>query len=199
MFSHQLSPTKEKIYRAAATMFCAQSYDAVSMRDLARAVGIQHSSIYNHFQGKKDILLDLYGIYSAERKKILSYTESLLAEAETIPVDELLDMIDYHFDPEITGFMNQILSIAVRCMPSDLDSKRFIADNVFVAHELLQPILQKLIKIGRIEAFDTDAFCSVINHYCFSSVALLATDMEVGTENWSKGLKYLYSTFIKPL
>ncbi len=37
-------------------MFSVKGYDAVSIRQIASAVGIKESSIYNHFKSKQDIL-----------------------------------------------------------------------------------------------------------------------------------------------
>lgn len=47
--------TKQKIAAEALTLFSGQGYDAVSVRDIARAVGIKESSLYNHFKNKQDI------------------------------------------------------------------------------------------------------------------------------------------------
>ncbi len=47
--------TKNKIIEAALTLFAARGYDAVSVGEIAAAVGIRAPSLYNHFTGKKAI------------------------------------------------------------------------------------------------------------------------------------------------
>lgn len=47
--------TKEKILETALDLFSQRGYDGVSVRDIARAVGIRESSLYNHFPGKQAI------------------------------------------------------------------------------------------------------------------------------------------------
>lgn len=47
--------TKEKIVEAALELFSLRGYDGVSVRDIARAVGIRESSLYNHFESKRAI------------------------------------------------------------------------------------------------------------------------------------------------
>ncbi len=47
--------TKEKILCTALELFSRRGYDGVSVRDIARAVGIRESSIYNHFKSKQAI------------------------------------------------------------------------------------------------------------------------------------------------
>ena len=56
--------TREKILLEALNQFSQRGYEAVSIRDIARAVGIKESSLYNHFANKRDILecvLQAYG------------------------------------------------------------------------------------------------------------------------------------------
>lgn len=47
--------TKDKIIEAALDLFAQRGYDGVSVRDIARAVGIRESSLYNHFPNKQAI------------------------------------------------------------------------------------------------------------------------------------------------
>lgn len=47
--------TKEKILEEAFKMFSVHGFTAVSIRDIAKAVGIKESSVYNHFESKQDI------------------------------------------------------------------------------------------------------------------------------------------------
>lgn len=47
---------KEEIIRVAATLFKNKGYSAVTMRDLAKAMGIKAASLYNHIESKQAIL-----------------------------------------------------------------------------------------------------------------------------------------------
>ena len=47
--------TKQRILDKALELFSAQGYDAVSMGQIAGAVGIKAPSLYNHFPGKQAI------------------------------------------------------------------------------------------------------------------------------------------------
>lgn len=47
---------KEEILKQAALLFKEKGYHAVSMRDLADALQIKASSLYNHIQSKEEIL-----------------------------------------------------------------------------------------------------------------------------------------------
>ena len=53
------SNTKEKIHAAAARLFAQKGYHGTSIRDLAQELGLQKSSLYNHFHSKEDLLFHL--------------------------------------------------------------------------------------------------------------------------------------------
>lgn len=53
------STKKQQICEAAARLFRDKGYSATSMRDLARAVNLKASSLYNHIQSKEEILQEI--------------------------------------------------------------------------------------------------------------------------------------------
>jgi len=52
-------PRKEQIKRVAAHMFRKRGYMASSMRDIAREMGMEAPSLYNHIDSKQQILAEL--------------------------------------------------------------------------------------------------------------------------------------------
>lgn len=50
-----MTGTKEKILNAALELFSDKGYEAVSVGELAAAVGIKAPSLYKHFESKQDI------------------------------------------------------------------------------------------------------------------------------------------------
>ena len=44
---------KEEIVRTAEMLFKQKGYSAVTMRDIAQAMGIKAASLYNHIQSKQ--------------------------------------------------------------------------------------------------------------------------------------------------
>ncbi|MEZ4792717.1 MAG: TetR/AcrR family transcriptional regulator [Gelidibacter sp.] len=47
---------KDEIIKTAAKLFKEKGYSAVTMRDLATAIGMKAASLYNHIKSKQDIL-----------------------------------------------------------------------------------------------------------------------------------------------
>ncbi len=52
----KLSKRKAQIYEEAQRLFREKGYKATTMRDLARAVGVEAASLYSHIKSKEDIL-----------------------------------------------------------------------------------------------------------------------------------------------
>lgn len=56
--------TKERIIEKSLTLFSTHGYTAVTVRDIAAAVGIKASSLYNHFDSKQEIFDTIVNKYS---------------------------------------------------------------------------------------------------------------------------------------
>lgn len=56
--------TKERILEKSLTLFSMHGFAAVTVRDIAASVGIKASSLYNHFDSKKDIFDTIVNKYS---------------------------------------------------------------------------------------------------------------------------------------
>ncbi len=85
--------TKEQILEEALKLFSVKGYDAVSVRDISRAVGIKESSLYYHFKNKQDIF-DTIVTFCFQKAEAYFRTHS-------IPFDEKDDVTLYRgADPE---------------------------------------------------------------------------------------------------
>jgi AcrR family transcriptional regulator len=51
-----MSDARSQLLDAAARLFAARGYDAVSMRDIAKAVGVTQANLYYHFRDKADLI-----------------------------------------------------------------------------------------------------------------------------------------------
>ena len=73
---------KEEIIRIAAALFKEKGYSAVTMRDLAKAMGIKAASLYNHIKSKQDILQEI----------IISLAEEFTAGMATIMASQVTSL-----------------------------------------------------------------------------------------------------------
>jgi AcrR family transcriptional regulator len=78
--------TKDRIFDAAVDLFAERGYNGVSIRDIAKAVGIRESSVYKHYESK-DAILDA----------IFDYLKSRLyaPPAQGMNMDALLDRLSF--------------------------------------------------------------------------------------------------------
>jgi len=83
---------KQEIIRIAAKLFKEKGYSAVTMRDLAKAMGIKAASLYNHIDSKEDILNSII-ISLAEE-----FTEGLkvIQSRDNSCVEKLKSIINLH-------------------------------------------------------------------------------------------------------
>jgi AcrR family transcriptional regulator len=83
-----------RLLTIAARLFYEKGYDATSTRDLARALGIQSSSLYHHIDNKEDLL---YALSVDSLHNIMSAAEAALNGAEGLgPTDRLRRLIVTH-------------------------------------------------------------------------------------------------------
>ena len=78
--------TKNKILDVSIDLFSEFGYDNVSIRQIAKEVGIKESSIYNHYKSKESILETILDYYISEMTK------------EEIPLSEASQNLDIGFD-----------------------------------------------------------------------------------------------------
>ena len=58
--TEQRSQARERVLQAAETLFMKRGYEAVTVKDIAKAAGIHHASIYHHIPGgKADLFVEV--------------------------------------------------------------------------------------------------------------------------------------------
>jgi AcrR family transcriptional regulator len=94
----KVSIRKKEIIKVASQLFKDKGYNAVSMRDIALALGIKAASLYNHIEGKQEILsilvLDLAKEFTNGMEKIVSSSSS--------PIQKIEQLIEMHIDITVT-------------------------------------------------------------------------------------------------
>lgn len=95
----ELSPTKRRLYETAMELFGRHGYHAVSIRDIAQALGQQPSAIYFHVPSKQELLYELALI--GHRGHLEALRSSLL-EAGADPVDQLRVLVTAHVRGHMT-------------------------------------------------------------------------------------------------
>ncbi len=114
--------TRETIRQAAERLFAEKSYGAVSMRDIAGAVGIRQSAIYNHFASKQAILADL--MVTHMESLLVAWDDARLADAP--PAERLANFARFH----IAHHFDQATAVFIAYMElRSLETENFAAVN----------------------------------------------------------------------
>jgi AcrR family transcriptional regulator len=93
-------PTKERIFDVSLDLFSQKGFDAVSVREIAREVGIRESSIYNHYKSKEAILDAIIDYFKSE------LSQSGLPEEEDAALME--QGPEVFFNVGASAYINQI-------------------------------------------------------------------------------------------
>lgn len=189
--------TKDNILRIAARLFAEKGYRGVTMREIAKTANITAASIYYHFPSKENILKNLYKFYSEQRRKEYPDLNRLLVLAETEAPHKVLMMTEFHFNEEIREMLSQIIVTATRIISVDPESKSFIQENIFDSiTNILKPLLERMLELGRIKPLNVDAFLNVLSFYCFSAAALNYSPFRQEVAEYRAGMSFIYKSIV---
>ena len=149
--------TKQKILLEALRLFSQKGYEAVSVEQIADAVGIKAPSLYKHYKGKQDIF---DAIFEETAKRYGAFTDSIsvhpgdsgqdLAVFRAITADVLVEkvrsLISYSLHDEFVSQFRRLVTIEQFRSPelSALYSQRYVAQ-IQQYHEAL---FQRMIAAG---------------------------------------------------
>ena len=189
--------TKEKILKTAAKMFSERGYDRVSVREIAKDIGINSGSLYNHFASKDEILKSLYSYYIEQHRKAYPDLDELLRLAETDPPHEVLMKAEFHYDDDIREFMSQIVVIASRMICNDVENENFIRESTFDSiTKTIRPLLERMVELGKIRPLNIDIFLRIMTYYCFSAAALNNSAFKQSVDEYLAGMSFLFSMIV---
>lgn len=83
---------KDEIINTAAKLFKERGYSAVTMRDLASAMGIKAASLYNHIKSKQEILKEIIISLAEEFTQGLE----LIQQSSTSSVEKIEEVVKLH-------------------------------------------------------------------------------------------------------
>lgn len=92
--------TRKKIKECATQLFFDKGFAATSMRELAKAVGIEAASIYSHFKNKQELLAAI----CIPLMKEMNSKMGQLAEMKRNPIAQLEEFISYYIDININNW-----------------------------------------------------------------------------------------------
>ena len=156
--------TKSGIFNCAIELFMLKGFNDVSIRDIADAVGIRQSTIYNHFKSKQELLdtiYDYYCHYFLKDRPSLKDMEPVLQDESVM---EIIRCIRYEFKEDYEQKLSDITKIIFQRISVD-DRAREIGKTLMVEEGIkyVEDVFGRGIEMGRFAPFDTHAIAVFLN------------------------------------
>lgn len=161
--SDSSNKTKEQILLIATVSFAKYGYASVSMRDLAKVMGIQQSSLYNHFASKEALWKEVLEHASSMYMLYFNHLNEVIEKAGSF--EEVLEAIFY----EPKRLVNVFSSYAF-CM---IQAEQFrderagaIFEETFLGYSIdfIQGWFEQCVAKGMVQPFDTKTVACVVMH-----------------------------------
>ena len=163
---NEISETKERIFDTFIELSSIFGYENVTVRDVAKKVGINVASIYYHYDGKEKILESVYEYYENHYFDNRKPVEMMKQLIETAGADEMIAALarNYLTDDQ-KKYVRMILITKIVNMRLFQDTAANAMFNEHNADDMLYvtSILQHGADVGRIHPdFDIEAFAGVL-------------------------------------
>ena len=148
--------TREKILLKSIDLFSERGYDAVTIREIAAAVGIRDSSIYRHFESKDAILDEILGHYISRNSAAAPSLEQTADRAAEIGLEPFFQ----EFGAWYLGFMSdpetqKIWRIMAFEQSHNEKIRRFFADNIVgLGSQIFEELFRLMIERKLLKDYD---------------------------------------------
>jgi AcrR family transcriptional regulator len=145
----QLQARRARMCRTAAQLFRDRGYDATSVSDVARALGLTKAGLYHHFESKEALLFEIM-MYGLERVR-----DEVIVPVRTVrdPEERLRQLIVRHARIATRG-QGAIAHLGdeIRALPSS--GRRQIERRMRIYFDLIRDTLVELKAAGRLRDVD---------------------------------------------
>ena len=144
-----------QIYYAAARLFCEKGYEAISMSDIAEAIGFTKASIYHFIPGgKQDLLNDIisFGMNSLEQQVI--EPAQLISDAEARLRSIIANHVRIITDGSTTVGFNPVTVVVDEVAGLSVAQRRKITLRKRVYVDLIRDTLRELQGQGKLKDVD---------------------------------------------
>lgn len=165
--------TKEKIFIESTRLFSEKSYDVTSVRDIAKAAGVNEASIYHHYQNKADILDAILDEFRRRLKHYILSEKQIDRYIKTDTPDRLLHRCVQFFDDYEAEFMMRAYRIV--CMQQMIQEKaRDIVTNDLISNmeKSICYAINRLAELEKIPSFDAAHFSAIWAQMMYSGTIL---------------------------
>jgi AcrR family transcriptional regulator len=150
--------TRQAILDAALTLFAERGFFGTSIRDIAGAVGITESAIYNYFPGKTELFEALFSAEQASVMKMLSaLKKEPIRDARATLTSLALFVLKQSAEPSQEQLFRIFLSDGVRLAR---DGRIHLLASVSNRYTTLQEVMRRLMRNGTLRRADPEQLAS---------------------------------------
>ncbi|NOQ95599.1 MAG: TetR family transcriptional regulator [Desulfobacterales bacterium] len=153
----------EEIYRVIARLFAYRGYHSTSMREIARELGMNQSSLYHYFASKQDILFTLM---NDAMDDVLAILEEI-SSTDLLPEDRLNRVLSF-YTQYYAGDQERLILLINEMNSLNEEYRSTLVGKQRRYVQLIKSILEELAAQGKIKQIDpaiaTFAFFGMV-HY----------------------------------
>jgi AcrR family transcriptional regulator len=144
--------TRQAILDAALDLFAEKGYFGTSLRDVAAAVGVRESALYNYFRNKEALFDALITAHQDEkRERLAPLEEGAPADAPALLEQYALATLDGFTDPREQKFFRILMSDGIRLAR---EGRINLHERMGAGRERLHDVLRRLIRQSVLRAGD---------------------------------------------
>ena len=149
------SETRNRIIEVAMKAFAQNGYSAVSMRDIAKEVGINIASIYYYYESKAEMLEDILAFFEKGYKHYFEWLTEANESAETLE-----EVMDNMFNTEFVEMENPMsflcMSLAMKEQHRSESARKCVFDLFYgFSIDHMKADFDRLVEKGVIPPSDT--------------------------------------------
>lgn len=188
-----MSGTKLAIFEAAVDLFSSKGYSTVGIRQIAKAVGIKSSSIYNHFESKDAIADQMYRFIHDCYFEKTPFLEDILEQIPGIAPSEALDkLLPPCEGPELFDILKNIVVIAIAERNNDYRARDLVSEIYRRTKDRISAVIDKYQSLDLIEPIEVNLFTTVFINFDLSPTAYTGEDKTLPFEEWRDGRRLLF-------
>jgi len=139
----------EEIYRVIARLFAYRGYHSTSMREIARELGMNQSSLYHYFTSKQDILFTLMNDAIDDVLAILQEISS----TDLLPEDRLNRVLGF-YTQYYAGDQDRLILLINEMNSLNEEYRSILVGKQRQYVQLIKSILEELAAQGKIKQID---------------------------------------------
>ncbi len=146
--------TRQAILDAALVLFADKGYFGTSLRDVARAVGVRESALYNYFPGKEALFEALLAAESAEKAERLSaLLDAPFTDARSVLEGLATFVLDRFVQPRQQQLFCILMSDGMRLAR---DGRINLLERMGGSRPMIEQLMRRLIAAGHLREADPE-------------------------------------------